>query len=236
MDAVLLIGQSNMAGRGIVGDVPEIDHRGRMFMLRNGCWQPMSEPINPDRAVHVKERSQGRSGVSLAASFASEYVDTYDSDIGLIPCAYGSSSLDDWREDGTLYEYAVMNTRLALRTSRLRGILWHQGESDSKSIHLVNTYAERFERMINALKRDVGATNIPVVLGEITRKLERYPFSKEMNDVLHGIAASAPSYDIALSEGLEIGPDNMHYTAASYRLLGERYFQAYLRARTRLEA
>jgi hypothetical protein len=37
----LLIGQSNMAGRGIIGEVPAIDHRGLMFMLRNGRWQPM---------------------------------------------------------------------------------------------------------------------------------------------------------------------------------------------------
>jgi len=49
----LLIGQSNMAGRGIIGEVPAIDHRGLMFMLRNGRWQPMTEPINPDRQIFV---------------------------------------------------------------------------------------------------------------------------------------------------------------------------------------
>ena len=45
----LLIGQSNMAGRGTIGDVPPIDNK-NCLMLRMGRWQKMSEPINPDRA------------------------------------------------------------------------------------------------------------------------------------------------------------------------------------------
>ena len=70
MDAFLLIGQSNMAGRGVIGSVPPIDPRGMMFMLRNGRWVPMSEPINPDRQIFVEKDTDYRSGVSLAASFA----------------------------------------------------------------------------------------------------------------------------------------------------------------------
>ena len=50
MKSVLLIGQSNMAGRGDFGEVPEIQHP-RCFMMRNGRWVTMSEPINPDRPV-----------------------------------------------------------------------------------------------------------------------------------------------------------------------------------------
>ena len=50
MTSFLLIGQSNMAGRGEFGEVPKIKNP-KCFMLRNGRWVDMSEPINPDRGV-----------------------------------------------------------------------------------------------------------------------------------------------------------------------------------------
>lgn len=60
MKSVLMIGQSNMAGRGFINEVPMICNE-RIQMLRNGRWQMMTEPINYDRPV---------AGVGLAGSFA----------------------------------------------------------------------------------------------------------------------------------------------------------------------
>jgi hypothetical protein len=48
----------------------------------------------------------------------------------LIPCADGGTSLDDWAVEGTLFENAISQAKLAQRTSHLAGILWHQGEND----------------------------------------------------------------------------------------------------------
>lgn len=62
IDSVLLIGQSNMSGRGIIGSVPPIDPRDMMFMLRNGRWQPMTEPITTDRKIFVECDTEFRSG------------------------------------------------------------------------------------------------------------------------------------------------------------------------------
>jgi hypothetical protein len=83
----LMIGQSNMAGRGFLNDVPPI-YNERIKMLRNGLFQFMEEPINYDRSI---------AGVGLAASFAAAWCKKNKQDeIGLIPCAEGGSSLDDW--------------------------------------------------------------------------------------------------------------------------------------------
>ncbi len=57
-----------MAGRGDFGEVPEIINE-KCFMLRNGRWVTMSEPINPDRPIF----DCFHSGIGLAASFADEY-------------------------------------------------------------------------------------------------------------------------------------------------------------------
>ena len=56
----LLIGQSNMAGRGELDKAQKIN-TAHIHVLRNGRWQPMFRPINPDRPF---------SGVNLAESFA----------------------------------------------------------------------------------------------------------------------------------------------------------------------
>ena len=59
----LLVGQSNMAGRGDLTPENTITAPD-CFMLRMGRWQPMSEPINVDRAV--AEGAVPRSGANLA--------------------------------------------------------------------------------------------------------------------------------------------------------------------------
>ena len=135
----LLIGQSNMAGRGDIGDVERVANPS-LRVLRNGRWQPMSEPINPDRRIFVEHDTDFRSGISLAASFAEEYAETYNRRIGLIPCADGGTSLCEWQPGGILFDHAVMMSRLAQRTARIVGILWHQGESDSKDEANVSAY------------------------------------------------------------------------------------------------
>lgn len=66
---VLLVGQSNMAGRGDLTPENTITAPD-CFMLRMGRWQEMSEPINVDRAV--AEGACPRSGANLAASFAAQ--------------------------------------------------------------------------------------------------------------------------------------------------------------------
>ena len=59
----LLIGQSNMGGRGFIHEALEID-RDKLKVLKNGRWQKLFRPVNPDRFT---------SGVNLAESFAEIY-------------------------------------------------------------------------------------------------------------------------------------------------------------------
>ena len=64
----LLIGQSNMAGRGYLKDATPIDNS-HVLVMRNGRWEKMYRPVNNDRAF---------SGVCLAESFAEKYAETGD--------------------------------------------------------------------------------------------------------------------------------------------------------------
>lgn len=224
----LMIGQSNMAGRGEFCEVEPIKNK-RCRMLRMGRWQAMSEPINPDRAVLS---GLYHSGVSLAASFADALANESGCKIGLIPCADGGTRLSQWMPGEVLYDHAVMTTRLAMRSSTLAGILWHQGESDCNEQSLVDSYSERFLTMITSLRRDLGAEKVPVIIGELSELIDpahigcgaRIP---QMNGNFHEIAKTLPLCRVVSSQGLMLKPDGVHFNSASLRAFGLRYAEAY---------
>lgn len=125
-------------------------------MLRNGRWQMMAEPINYDRPV---------SGISLAGSFADAWCRENEEDIiGLIPCAEGGSTIDEWAVNGALFKHALQETKFAMKNSELSGILWHQGESDSSNGNY-KVYYQKLLQIVTALRKELEAPNIPFIIG-----------------------------------------------------------------------
>ena len=220
----LMIGQSNMAGRGEFRDVEPIENPD-CFMLRMGRWQQMYEPINPDRDIF---KIKYHNGVSLAASFADELQKLSGDRIGLIPCADGGTSIDQWMPGEVLFDHAVMMTRLAMRSSTFSGFLWHQGEADSYEGKL-EVYQEKFITMISAMRRELGAEDLPVIIGELSEDIERLekPNIIKMNENFHKIASVLPHCAVVSSKGLTLKDDRLHFNAVSLREFGKRYFHAY---------
>ncbi|MBQ9773596.1 MAG: sialate O-acetylesterase [Clostridia bacterium] len=223
----LMIGQSNMAGRGEFSDVPKIENK-NCFMLRMGRWQTMHEPINTDRWIF---EGDFHSGVSLAASFADEASRTLNAKIGLIPCADGGTSICQWMPGEILYDHAVMMARLAMRTSTLAGILWHQGENDCTRDDLLYAHKERFIEMITALRAELGAPELPLLIGELAEHIsERWGLGDRpavMNQKYREIAAELPHCALVSSKGLSQKPDGLHFDSKGLRVFGKRYFEAY---------
>lgn len=228
MKSFLLIGQSNMAGRGDFGEVPEIIND-KCFMLRNGKWVPMREPINPDRGIF----DYFHSGRGIGASFADEYAKHFKENVGLIPCADGGTSLSEWMPGEILYDNAVNNAKLAQRTSEIIGILWHQGENDSLNEEDAVTYQERFIRMITQLRSDLGNDTLPVVVGELGTFAPTYQngilkYTDIVNEALKTMPLEIKKCGFVSSEGLEHRGDNIHFNSKSYRIFGKRYFDIFL--------
>ena len=222
----LLIGQSNMAGLGKIEDAIPVD-KTHIKILRNGRWQRMFRPINPDRSF---------AGVNLAESFAEAYAAKHGVDVGLICCADGNTSLELWQEGGVLYDNAVGQAKLAARSSTLMGVLWHQGEADCPA-ELAATYCPRFEKIMHAFRRDLGLEDKPFILGELgeflsecvlSETLKNYPV---VNEHLHRVAARNPHTGIVSSKGLTANSDNLHFNSASLYEFGLRYFAEYERVR-----
>lgn len=223
MKSILLIGQSNMAGRGFIDSVsPIIDER--IKVLKNGRWQMMAEPIHGDRSV---------AGIGPAASFAKMWVDAHPGEtLGLIPCADGGTEIDEWSKDGVLTRHALMETRFALETSELIGILWHQGESDSSG-GKYRTYASKLQQLIEVYRSELALPQLPFIIGELGDYLGKSGFGlsaneySQINQCLRDVANDVEHCYYVTGSGLQANPDGIHIDAASQRLLGMRYFAAF---------
>jgi hypothetical protein len=224
----LMVGQSNMAGRGYLKDVKQI-YDEQIKKLVNGRWQTMTEPINYDRPT---------SGIGLAASFAGAWRLKNDIEqIGLIPCADGGSSLDEWAVGGELFEHAVFQARLAQRTSTLSGILWHQGENDSFGGRSA-VYYDKLGVIVDAFRRELDSPEIPFIAGALGDFLSSGRYGKyfteykEVNSALQRFAEIKPNCYFVGATGLTANEDGLHFDAVSLRKFGVRYFESFLQRKS----
>ena len=227
LHSFLMIGQSNMAGRGDLSDVTPINNF-RCYMLRMGRFLRMSEPTNPDRAIFGKGFT---SGVGPAPSFADEFANYNKARVGLIPCADGGTSIDEWQPGTPLFDHAVFMTRLAMRSSKFSGFLWHQGESDCENEVLLSEYKPKFLHFVKSIRRELGAENLPFIAGEISENMsEAWNFGDRpvrFNRMLNSLTGEIENFGVASSAGLLLKADGIHFTSGSARELGKRYFNVY---------
>lgn len=217
----LLIGQSNMAGRGFLNEAAEMDAK-RIKVLRNGRWQPMYRPVNPDRCT---------SGVCLAESFAEQYAKKHDVEVGLIPCADGGTRIDQWLPGRLLYDHAVLQAKLAQRTSTIAGVLWHQGESDCVK-ELIAPYEEKLRHVITSIRKDLELEDVPFIMGELgdflaeheVKFLHNYP---AINDIIRATADETARIGVVSAKGLNSNPDKLHFCAEALHEFGLRYLDKF---------
>ncbi len=220
MDLYLLIGQSNMAGRGVVEEQDRKPIPGIYALNKAGAWVPAADPLHWDKPDIA--------GVGMGRSFARAVKGS--ADVGLIPAAFGGTSLEQWKPGSDLFTEAVLRAKLAMKSGRLRGILWHQGEAEITA-ELAKSYVPRFAAMIAALRKELA--DVPVVVGELGPFLEteKHPFAAELNRQLATIPAHVPNSAFVSAEGLKDKGDKLHFNAEGQRELGVRYAKAYLKLR-----
>ncbi|MBQ8302629.1 MAG: hypothetical protein IJX97_03660 [Clostridia bacterium] len=209
--AVLLLGQSNMAGAGSCNTVaPIIDSR--LSMMRNDKWVSFCEPL------HV---STTKSGIGLGGSFAKAFVETFDCELGVIPAAKSGTSLEDWAVGGELYDNAVRLAKIAQKDSEICAILWHQGEANQND----TAYAAKFKVIIDSLLDEIGVDKEDIVI--VTGELFGTRSDAVHRPQLEKLAEHYPNYGIAESDGLTVFDVTTHFDSQSYRVFGYRYFNVF---------
>jgi len=154
------------------------------------------------------------SGVSLATSFADELCKKTNSEIGLIPCADGGTKISQWQKGELLFDHAVYMSSLAMRTSEIRGILWHQGESDCCADENVEEYKEKFINMITELRIALKNEKLPVLIGELSEDLTDELWRtnnrpSRLNKVFYEIEKELPLCKVVSAKGLKLKEDGI---------------------------
>ena len=227
VDIFLLIGQSNMAGRGLVSDADRVPTPGIFAFSKEKTWIPAVDPIHFDRP--------DRTGVGLGRNFAATLISMKAATtVGLIPAAFGGSALHEWVPGSTHYTNAVERTKAALAAAgpnaRLRGILWHQGEADANDEERAITYRLRFAKMIAALRKDLAAESVPVIVGQLGEFVQTKDYSQlqRVNSELATLPLHIPLTAFVSSQRLKDKGDQLHFDSPSLKEFGRRYALAWL--------
>jgi len=224
----LLVGQSNMAGRGVVETQDLVVNPKVLMLSKDGKWVPAVDPMHFDKPA---------AGVGLGKTFGQIIAEANpDVTIGLIPCAVGGSPIDTWKP-GVYYpatkshpwDDMVKRVELALPAGTMKGILWHQGESDSTA-GLAETYAGKLQDLVKRLRELVKAPEVPFIAGQMG-VFDEVPWSPEkvLVDKAHrDLPKEVPHTAFVTAEGLHHKGDKVHFDSAAYRELGKRYAAAFL--------
>ena len=224
----LLVGQSNMAGRGTLDELAAIPHPRVMMLTKDRTWDLATDPLHFDKPGIV--------GVGLGREFAEAVAEANPKIVvGLIPCAVGGSPISSW-QPGEYYpptkshpwDDAIARAQAALKEGTLKGILWHQGESDSKP-ELAPAYEAALKDLIERFRSTLNAPEVPFVAGQMGIFAER-PWSEakqEVDRVHRELPKSVARTGFASAEGLKHKGDEIHFDTASFRELGRRYYAAW---------
>ncbi|MGA0555607.1 sialate O-acetylesterase [Larkinella sp. VNQ87] len=224
----LLIGQSNMAGRGTPDAESEQVHPRIWMLTKAETWVPARDPMHFDKPAVI--------GVGPGLAFAKRLADAYpEENFGLVPCAVGGSGIDVWQpgayyEPTNSYPYddALRRAKKALENGRLAGFLWHQGESDSNPAK-TTVYGDKLVALVQRFRTDLNAPDVPFVVGTLGDfVVSRNPDAGVINETLQKTVKTIPNAYCVLAEGLVHKGDSTHFDTPSARTLGQRYADVFI--------
>jgi hypothetical protein len=127
--------------------------------------------------------------------------------------------------DGNPYGRLVEMAKLAQKDGVIKGILLHQGESNSND----SLWTRKVKGVYDNLMKDLNLDpkNVPLLAGE-TVNADQQGICAGMNTIIATLPKTLPNSYVISSAGCADGPDNLHFSAAGYRELGKRYAEKML--------
>ena len=127
--------------------------------------------------------------------------------------------------DGNPYQHLVDMARLAQKDGVIKGILLHQGESNTNDKQWPKKVKGIYENLIQDL--NLKAESVPLLAGELVNSDQRGACAS-MNSIIAGLPKTIPNSYVISSKGCTCRPDHLHFNAAGYRELGKRYAEKML--------
>ena len=122
--------------------------------------------------------------------------------------------------DNDPYARLVEMARKAQKDGVIKGILLHQGESNTNDKEWPQKVKKVYDRLLNDLNMEPNS--VPLLAGEVLNK-DQQGACASMNDIIATLPQTIPSAHVIPSEGCEGVADHLHFSAKGYRELGKRY-------------
>jgi alpha-L-fucosidase 2 len=121
---------------------------------------------------------------------------------------------------GNPYAHLVEMAKLAQRDGVIKGILLHQGESNTNDKEWPNKVKGVYDNLIRDL--NLKAEDVPLLAGELVGA-DQNGACASMNRIIAELPRTIPTAHVVSSEGCAGLRDHLHFTPAGYRELGTRY-------------
>lgn len=231
----LLLGQSNMKGRGAMPEEPLRNPRILMMHKPSDGWFLARHPLHLTGDATTFQ-GHDNAGVGPGLAFGQAIAKARPkSGIALIPCAAGGTRIGLWAKGKPLYENAIRKAKLALEQGpsgkcRIAGALWLQGESDSNTPERISAYPEALAGLVDNLRADLAIPELPFIattIGEMRAEIEG---RKKINAILLDLPNQRPRTDCVDGRDLKghIG-DFVHFDTAAQNEIGRRFASAWLK-------
>jgi hypothetical protein len=121
---------------------------------------------------------------------------------------------------GNPYGRLVAMAKEAQKSGVIKGILLHQGESNTGDA----TWPSKVSKIYSSLLNDLGlkASNVPLLAGEVVNA-DQGGACAGHNNVIAKLPQTIPTSYVISSKGCPAVSDKLHFTSAGYRELGKRY-------------
>jgi sialate O-acetylesterase len=180
-DVWILGGQSNMQGCGLLTK-DFVPHPAIRAFFMDDRWEMAKDPLhNLWQAVDpvheiINGGPWGRGnplfGAGPGPAFAQEMFRITGIPQGLIACAHGGTTMDQWspklQGSGGRSLYGAMLRRVRKNGGSVAGLLWYQGESDADPVN-APLYTGKMKAFIQSLRRDLKSPRLPVAMVQIGR-------------------------------------------------------------------
>lgn len=209
----LLLGQSNMAGKG---NVSELDAKMKTL------------PKNVTFFLHgsASEISrQPRFGPEV--SFAKQLAKAHPhKKINLVKFAPGGSMMKDWLKGRQHYRTMTTQLNRVQKNHKLNvsGVLWMHGERDTRSISNANNYKRNLKMFISTIRQDLKKAHLPIVIAQISVPEAFSPAAiKQIKRAQQETARDLHSVKVFSTEQLSKRPDKVHYDSSGQIELGRLF-------------
>lgn len=223
----IMAGQSNMAGRGNVEPKDTVTDKRILSINKDGQVVIAKEPLH----FYEPEKTGLDCGLSFAKTLIKKIPDSIS--ILIIPTAVGGSSIRQWLGDSVyrsvkLFSNFTDKVEIAKQNGVIKGILWHQGESDANEKDIL-LYKQRLGLLFSKFRAVVGNNELPILIGELGSFSENPVNFNLINKAIHEYAAEDKNSSVISTKDLKHKGDHLHFNSKGQRTMGKRFAKAYLK-------